>query len=534
MQSLKIKLYSFTYVFIFFSSIIYAVDSQTAIPQAQAPSTQQVSPNLTALETLVNDEAAYFKKRDAWIAENAKINFSSSIVLNAEEQKLNKYLKSIIDKFGNQFVESNFFWPAQNFATVRTDIEKSPLFALLRRMPKGGLLHIHGPTEGDSEWMVHWAITHDECYIYMKDDGPTLKGTMMAFPKDQVPPGYVSMGEAAANDSNFEAKVLDMITITAEDSRSANPFAKFDKCFERCRGILHYVPFFKDYVTHTANTWLDDNIQFVEIRVQVSKGYYDLSGEPVNHDDVLGFATAVNKEIAKTHPGWTVKTILSDKRAAELTQDLALLETAFKARATYPDLIVGYDLVGYESAGHTTLYFLKNLLTAAKELSKKYNVDMPYFFHDGESDWANDDNLYDAILLNSKRIGHGFNLYYFPWLIEQVKKQDICIEVCPISNQMLGYVGDLRLHPAAGYLRQGVQCVICSDDPQLFLTKGLSYDFWEAIMAWNLTLADIKKLCLNSITYSSLTDTEKKEMFVIWQKAWDAFVKQILAEVPST
>jgi adenosine deaminase CECR1 len=61
-------------------------------------------------------------------------------------------------------------------------------------------------------------------------------------------------------------------------------------------------------------------------------------------------------------------------------------------------------------------------------------------------------NLYDAILLGTKRIGHGFNLALHPHLIEIVKKEKICVECCPISNIVLGYTKDLRTHPVRAML----------------------------------------------------------------------------------
>lgn len=41
----------------------------------------------------------------------------------------------------------------------------------------------------------------------------------------------------------------------------------------------------------------------------------------------------------------------------------------------------------------------------------------------GESVDRNNSNLYDAILLGTKRIGHGFNLALHPHLQELVKQQ---------------------------------------------------------------------------------------------------------------
>jgi adenosine deaminase-related growth factor len=86
-----------------------------------------------------------------------------------------------------------------------------------------------------------------------------------------------------------------------------------------------------------------------------------------------------------------------------------------------------------------------------------------FFFHAGETNWYNtetDFNLIDAILMNTKRIGHGYSLYKHPILWEEFKKKDIAVEVSPISNQVLGLVHDLRNHPAAFYISENVPIVV--------------------------------------------------------------------------
>lgn len=43
-----------------------------------------------------------------------------------------------------------------------------------------------------------------------------------------------------------------------------------------------------------------------------------------------------------------------------------------------------------------------------------------------------DKNLYDAILLGTKRIGHAFSLIKHPTLIRLCRERNICCEVCPV------------------------------------------------------------------------------------------------------
>ena len=137
---------------------------------------------------------------------------------------------------------------------------------------------------------------------------------------------------------------------------------------------------------------------------------------------------------------------------------------------------------------------------------------MPCFFHAGETHDARVHNMHDSLLLNAKRLGHGFQLALFPNLIEEVKKRDVCIESCPLSNMVLGYTLDLRSHPVRFLLDHGVQVSISPDDPAFFNYHGVTLDYAYATLAWELTLRDLKKLSLNGITYSSIAPA-KREMF---------------------
>lgn len=88
--------------------------------------------------------------------------------------------------------------------------------------------------------------------------------------------------------------------------------------------------------------------------------------------------------------------------------------------------------------------------------------------------------------MKSKRIGHGLNLVQHSYLLDSVKKEDICIEVCPVSNQLLRYVTDIRLHPLKNFLNYGLKVAICPDDPGYFGVTAISYDFYFATIGCEL------------------------------------------------
>ncbi len=129
---------------------------------------------------------------------------------------------------------------------------------------------------------------------------------------------------------------------------------------------------------------------------------------------------------------------------------------------------------------------------------------MPCYFHAGETHDRDITNIHDSVLLNSKRIGHGFQLSLFPNLLKEVIKRDICVEACPLSNMVLGYTKDLRVHPVRFMMHHGLQVSISSDDPGFFHYSGVTLDFVYVTLAWELDLLDLKKLCINGIKYSSI------------------------------
>lgn len=113
-----------------------------------------------------------------------------------------------------------------------------------------------------------------------------------------------------------------------------------------------------------------------------------------------------------------------------------------------------------------------------------------------------------------------------------MKQLHIAVEICPISNQVLGLVDDMRNHPAASMFASDSPVVISNDDPGLWGAKGLTYDFYEAfmgIMSTNADLRSLKKLAQNSLIYSSMNDFEKHNAFTLWQAKWDKFVAKVAA-----
>ena len=143
--------------------------------------------------------------------------------------------------------------------------------------------------------------------------------------------------------------------------------------------------------------------------------------------------------------------------------------------------------------------------------------------HAGESLKNNNMELYDAILLGSKRIGHGFALIKHPNLIELIKEKNICIECSPVSNKCLGYQNDLRIHPTRSLLTKGIKVSINPSNQGYFNTPGVTFDYLVAYLAWDMDLSDLKQLALNSLEFATITESEKDQVREFFKARWKKF-----------
>lgn len=137
----------------------------------------------------------------------------------------------------------------------------------------------------------------------------------------------------------------------------------------------------------------------------------------------------------------------------------------------------------------------------------------------------------DAVLLGTKRIGHGYALAKHPKVLDLVKERDIAIEVNPVSNQVLKLVDDYRNHPASIFLARNVPLVISSDDPSFWEVTPLTHDFYMAflgIASAESDLRTLKKFAINSIKYSSLDEPGKVDALLKWEKKWDKFIDDVI------
>lgn len=148
-----------------------------------------------------------------------------------------------------------------------------------------------------------------------------------------------------------------------------------------------------------------------------------------------------------------------------------------------PDDVVGLDLAGDEEIAYPAE--LPSLFRKAKDL-----FGLGITIHAGETGRV--ENVRSAVeLFGADRIGHGTAASKDPHLLDLLARQDICIEVCPISNRLTGAVPVDEAHPLLEFRRHQVPFVICSDNPAIH-QRGLADDHATA-MTEGLSASDISE-----------------------------------------
>ncbi|MGH1518000.1 adenosine kinase [Chryseobacterium sp. JK1] len=458
--------------------------------------------------------------------ENEAVAFDADLKLSDAEKTLDNKLQQIRKQFLAETEKQKIPLYNHSFTQLKSLIESSKLFEVIQAMPKGSLLHTHSGGITDVKWVISTAKGYKECYVYDQEDNKDfIFGQLGFFKEREVPKGFVNLKDKLSSHPEFEKELQELLILKRDQLCDYSDYwIEFEKRFKRISLLLSYRPFFKQYYLKGFQDLAKDKVQNVEIRFifeelyDFQHGKYPLKTSVTDLQDVV-------KEMHQSYPEFTMKLIYSSFKFLDSPKIEEQLITAFELKKEFPDVISGFDLVADEAAGNRINSFQKNWGTL-NELTKKYGVGMPLFLHAGESTSVFNKNILDIGLLNNQRIGHGLNLIYFPKTMELIRKQNKLAEVSPISNQVLGYVSDLRNHPARVLLSNGIQCSINSDDPSVYGYEGLSYDFWVAFVYWELDVKALKKLVFNSVNYSSLSETEKKKALIHLNKEWNDFVQQ--------
>lgn len=493
-----------------------------------------------------------------------------------------------------QVAERGHVFPGMMFGLAKEVMETTELWKIVRRMPKGALLHGHNDAMVDFDFLIGVLLeTEGMCvacfegglasaqhreermpeFRFVKQINAEATAAASSIWSDGYIAGtFVPITEAAdsfpsedgggggGGRAAFTAWIKSRVTLSRTDSEEQHHgvdhiWRKFIRCFQITGSMVHYEPVFRRFIRRIMTQLHDDGIAWAELRHTWPLNYRR-EGHEEPETDYMHIFTVIDEEVTafkRENPKfWGLRMIWSSLRNADARTMVSDMVLCIETKLAFPHLVVGYDVVGQEDSGLP----LKDLLPRFawfRKLCVQEDVNIPFFFHAGETlgDGSDTDkNLFDAVLLGTRRIGHGFSLYKHPLLIELVKEKRILIESCPISNEVLRLCGSILSHPLPALLARGVPCALSNDDPGMLGqdTAGATHDFWQALQGWeNLGLGGLGSLAENSIRWAAFEDETdaqwkssiqqaslgsgiKAQRLKEWAVAWEEFCMWVVDE----
>ncbi|KAH7227099.1 uncharacterized protein BKA55DRAFT_545720 [Fusarium redolens] len=515
----------------------------------------------------------YFKARHSLISAERSLGYErkakkSDLEIQAQEivEKLKKWEEC---NHHGVFADGSGCEAGHRFLHGQNAIECSKLFQIALKTPKGNLLHCHFdcilPPQGmlqDARKQNNLHISCD-CPLTSKgffacglpqfcvlphDKHVALSETTNLFSKTYIAGSWMKYSDFLrlfpGGSKRAEAWLAKQMVIESKDAyhpeQTVNGIWKeFMRSVLVMRSMLCYETAYKEHFRRILWRFAEDGISYAEIRLAMNYGFTIKSDDGNNEYDHAGMvqllADVLSDELPKIQAtGLTfygVKFIYACLRSIPKEPMKWCMDTCIELKQQFPDLICAFDLHGQEDAGQPLSYWIPELLEMRAKINE-LGLDLPFIFHAGETQdhgGDTDTNLFDAILLGTKRIGHGFSIVKHPLLMQLCKEKNIAIETCPISNEVLGLCPTTKTHHLPILLSNCVPCTINSDDPGSWGASVLSHDFYQALMGTNnLSVPGLRVIAEWSIEHSCMSSDMQEKVLKDFDENWIRFCQWII------
>ena len=407
----------------------------------------------------------------------------------------------------------------------KKSVRNSRLYKFCRDLPKGAELHVHEMTLLPFERYIE--IIRKNAWISLEEGDQC--GYLYAENNPDRPENAVLLDEVLRSRQLSADELKNKLTMSGAEKKDGL-WDVLNRSLYAARGLLTDQELVARLFEESFRYAWDIGILLLELRI-VSKGDEDYASS------YLKLIRNAYYTVRREHPDFRVRIIGASGKNSNYPMETSinifrrLIRLSEEIKDEFePDkpqkFIIGLDLVNDEDNSKPLDRYLDLLLS-----DEVKNSGLKLFLHCGESLRLSNKSVNDAYAAGTYRAGHAFNLYRFPAMMRKYIEDNIVVEVCPISNLTLGYVHDLRLHPALLYKDYNVPFVICSDDG-LFLTPyPLVDDFYSAVLCWNLSIQDIREICERSIRAGGLSEKETDHLLRVWQSSWDDFVEKYQTEI---
>ncbi|EGR32867.1 hypothetical protein IMG5_068440 [Ichthyophthirius multifiliis] len=450
----------------------------------------------------------YLKQRSKCL-QQLQSNKYKGLKFTELELQANELFKKLI--FKERDLHDDLFYKVHTLKHIEYITQKSELYQAILKLPKGAVLHIHIDCCNDIEWFMKEIAFLDTSYY--NEETQCFKYIKVG---EEIEKGYKSLKQErdkSQNKQEYEEKIKSILIVQEADRISKHNIWKlFEGKIIGINQIIYYEENFKRYLKQYLTNFAQQGVFHIEARSLLGS-IFNENHQPLNIDQEVKLIQDVITQVQKEFPLFTFKIIIQGLKMWDTSQIEKYMESAINAKKQYPDLFCGFDMVQEEDA-YKNMVEMAPALLKFPQMCKKAKVQLPFVFHGGESlEHHKNSNILDAVMMGSKRIGHGLNLSQHSYLYNKIKDKKICIEICPVSNQILKYIDDIRCHPIKSFINYGIKVCINPDDPGFFGYNGVAMDFYFCAVGPVLDYKDLKLCAFNSVEYSLLNKKEKKNLW---------------------
>ena len=276
-------------------------------------------------------------------------------------------------------------YPGMMFTLARDTMEKTRSWQIVKRMPKGALLHAHQDAMIDVEWLINEVLGTEGMVMLAEGSlcGSTARAqreVVFRYSKNPLANASsiwseeykayqtVSMKEAAASfpdgaTEGFKTWLKSRCTITPEESIKHHHgldavWRKFRHCFPTLNSMEYYEPILRASMQRLLRQLVDDGLRWADFRSTFSvdfriEGCEDISKGP---DDLVRVFAEELKKFQATEEGknfWGYRFIWTSLRSWGKKKIVDHMKQCILMKKAFPELIAGYDVVGQEDMGRS-------------------------------------------------------------------------------------------------------------------------------------------------------------------------------------
>jgi len=267
------------------------------------------------------------------------------IRLNDREQEANKVIMAVKKKeISKGILDPTKFTPGQHIFKTLTEIRKSPIFNLIKKMPKGGVLHAHDTALCSTEYLI--SLTYREnLWICTADEG--CKAIAFRFSKEKPTQKPMEKCNWEPMADFRERRGEDNVTQYLRRRFSMYPFSKFISnnqawahfmgIFILLDGLLCHAPIWAEYYYNALKEFSEDGVQYLELR-SLLPPLYCIDRDMLTTRDTVAIYKSELERFKADHPDFIdSKLIYAPLRGVEPSVVEQYVKTAVELNVSFND-----------------------------------------------------------------------------------------------------------------------------------------------------------------------------------------------------